>query len=101
AWITAVVASFPTRRSSDLNCYAERTAIRQVNGVYKSLVRSTVNGPRWTGKVARASEETLFLPMTWKAPRRVFVNSKSDLFHEDRSEEHTSELQSLRHLVCR
>jgi protein gp37 len=27
--------------------------------------------------------ERLTLPLTWKRPRRIFVNSMSDLFHED------------------
>src|SRR5207302_9068823 len=46
----------------------------------------------------------LELPLTWKKPQRIFVNSMSDLFHKDvrmRSEEHTSELQSRENLVCR
>jgi len=31
----------------------------------------------------RLHESTLELPLTWKAPQRIFVNSMSDLFHED------------------
>jgi protein gp37 len=70
------------------NCYAERTAVRQSGegGAYKGLVRSTINGPRWTGEV-RFVEEALDLPLRWKAPRRIFVNSMSDLFHENVSVE--------------
>src|SRR2546427_4183084 len=54
------------------------------------------------------SPERLLHPQKWAAPRMVFVNSMSDLFHADvpdefvlRSEEHTSELQSQSNLVCR
>jgi protein gp37 len=38
-------------------------------------------GPRWTGEV-RFVPEMLAKPLSWKKPRRVFVNSMSDLFHE-------------------
>src|SRR5437899_5143427 len=37
-------------------------------------------------------------PSTWSLPPPLF---RSDLSYGTRSEEHTSELQSLRHLVCR
>jgi len=33
--------------------------------------------------VVRRSEEKLYLPLKWRKPRRVFVNSMSDLFHVD------------------
>lgn len=39
-------------------------------------------GPRWTGEV-RLVPEVLGTPLKWRKPRRVFVNSMSDLFHED------------------
>jgi protein gp37 len=38
-------------------------------------------GPRWTGDV-RMVPEHLDDPIRWKRPRRIFVNSMSDLFHE-------------------
>ena len=64
-------------------CYAERQAIRFVGPgqPYEGLVKSTPAGPRWTGKVALV-ESSLDLPLHWKRPRRIFVNSMSDLFHE-------------------
>jgi protein gp37 len=40
------------------------------------------SGGRWTGR-ARFIPEALDLPLRWRKPRRVFVNSMSDLFHED------------------
>jgi protein gp37 len=77
------------------NCYAERQAIRHayaqrvigadrpgtVEGPYYGLVKSTPAGPRWTGTVAFVPE-ALDLPLRWRTPRRIFVNSMSDLFHE-------------------
>ncbi|NNC07254.1 phage Gp37/Gp68 family protein [Corallococcus exiguus] len=65
-------------------CYAERMAIR-LSGpgqAYEGLVKSTPAGPRWTGKVVLDAEK-LLEPLHWRKPRRVFVNSMSDLFHEE------------------
>jgi protein gp37 len=36
---------------------------------------------RWTGKV-KLVDAALDLPLRWRSPRRIFVNSTSDLFHE-------------------
>ncbi|WP_163869540.1 phage Gp37/Gp68 family protein [Myxococcus eversor] len=64
-------------------CYAERMAIRMsgLGQPYEGLVESTPAGPRWTGKVV-LDPAKLDEPLRWKKPRRVFVNSMSDLFHE-------------------
>lgn len=64
-------------------CYAERQAYRFSGpGMpYEGLVRMTPKGPRWTGKVILV-EEKLNEPLKWRKPRRIFVNSMSDLFHE-------------------
>lgn len=49
---------------------------------YDGLARMTVLGEaRWTGEV-RLIEEHLTDPLRWQKPRRIFVNSMSDLFHE-------------------
>lgn len=37
----------------------------------------------WTGKVALAPDHILTQPLAWRAPRKIFVNSMGDLFHED------------------
>ncbi|RWC23136.1 MAG: phage Gp37/Gp68 family protein [Mesorhizobium sp.] len=43
-----------------------------------------VNGNTiWTGKLAMAPEHILTQPLRWARPRRIFVNSMGDLFHED------------------
>ena len=56
------------------NCYAERMAKR-----LKAMGQPNyVNGFRVT-----MHPHMLRLPLTWRKPRRVFVNSMSDLFHED------------------
>ncbi|MCK6685316.1 MAG: phage Gp37/Gp68 family protein [Thermoanaerobaculia bacterium] len=56
------------------NCYAKRMALRlQLMGQ-----PNYVDGFRVT-----LHEKSLELPLSWKKPRRVFVNSMSDLFHQD------------------
>lgn len=67
------------------NCYAMRMAARlQAMGSpkYEGLTRRTKRGAVWTGKI-RCDEASVDIPLTWKKPRRVFVNSMSDLFHID------------------
>jgi len=68
-----------------LNCYAARDQLRRLKTVSangKPFAIMTENGPRWTGKV-ELMESKLTEPLHWKTPRRVFVNSMSDLFHPD------------------
>ena len=56
------------------HCYAERMALRlQAMGNPKYA-----NGFRLT-----LHEDALDIPLHWKKPRKIFVNSMSDLFHED------------------
>lgn len=65
------------------HCYAERTANRfsGPGQPYEGLVKLTTAGPRWTGK-GRFVAEKLADPLRWRKPRRVFVDSMSDLFFE-------------------
>jgi protein gp37 len=46
----------------------------------------TVSDARWTG-VVRLVPEHLADPLRWRKPRRIFVNSMSDLFHESLTNE--------------
>lgn len=66
------------------NCYAMGEAARlERMGVakYAGLTKPSKAGAVWTGEV-RLHEEALDQPIRWKRPRRIFVNSMSDLFHE-------------------
>lgn len=72
------------------NCYAEGMAARfSKPGQWGHGLATYVTRPdgkreaRWTGTMVQAPEATLTAPLRWKAPRRIFVNSTSDLFHED------------------
>ncbi len=81
----------PTRGCSRVsegcrNCYAERLAARNlpssrspITGEAFAIINGS--GPHWTGKV-ELIESKLTEPLHWKKPRRVFVNSMSDPFHE-------------------
>ena len=56
------------------NCYANRMALRlQAMGAerYQNGFKPTVH------------EDLVDLPKKWKKPRTIFVNSMSDLFHDD------------------
>jgi protein gp37 len=67
------------------NCYAMRMAARlQAMGTekYRGLTRKTGGRAKWTGKIA-LDRKALSIPASWSKPRRVFVNSMSDLFHSD------------------
>jgi protein gp37 len=66
------------------NCYAARNQLRRpqqtaASGKPFAILRDS--GPRWSGEV-ELIESKLLEPLHWRAPRRVFVNSMSDLWHE-------------------
>ena len=65
------------------NCYAEAVAARfsHTGAPYFGFADHTRPGSKWTGKVELIPGQ-LDLPLRWRRPRRVFVNSMSDLFHE-------------------
>lgn len=67
------------------NCYAMRMAARlEAMGVdkYQGLTRKSGGRAKWTGKIT-LDRKSLGVPLKWSKPRRVFVNSMSDLFHSD------------------
>lgn len=81
------------------NCYAMRMAariqsmnagLRAGHGAadhYAGTTRQANGKQVWTGKLALAPEETLLEPLKRKKPTVYFVNSMSDLFHEDAPDE--------------
>ena len=57
-----------------IHCYAERMAMR-----LKAMgQKNYINGFKVT-----QHPHALFLPLKWKKPQTIFVNSMSDLFHKD------------------
>lgn len=66
------------------NCYAMRMAARlQAMGheKYRGTTRKSGNRYVWTGRV-NVDHSSLSAPLEWRRPKRIFVNSMSDLFHE-------------------
>jgi len=65
------------------HCYAERFAGRMSGPrqAYHGLVEKHDREWRWTNEI-RFMQSRLEKPLRWRKPRRVFVNSMGDLFHE-------------------
>lgn len=70
-------------------CYAMRQAHRfsGKGRAYEGLTKMTSRGAVWTGEV-RLVPDNLDQPFRWRKPRRVFVDSMSDLFHESIPDEY-------------
>jgi protein gp37 len=80
------------------NCYAMKVAARMesisvahetAHGghpgpmyYYRDLVTHSRAGPVWNGTFREAPQDLMQRPLRWKSPRRIFVNSMSDLFGE-------------------
>lgn len=66
------------------NCYAMRQAHRfsGPGKPFEGLTKASSKGPIWTGKIMLLKDE-LLAPLHWRKPWNIFVNSMSDLFHED------------------
>lgn len=70
------------------NCYAMEMARRldaMGTAKYEGLVRRSGKRSVWNG-VVREDTAALEIPLLWKRPKKIFVNSMSDLFHEAVSE---------------
>jgi len=70
------------------HCYAETQALRfsGPGQPYAGLAVLKNGHASWTGKIEFV-EKHLLDPLCWRAPRRIFVNSMSDLFHENVTDE--------------
>lgn len=71
------------------HCYAIRTSYRMEamgQDKYAGLTVKADGALDWTGEV-RLAPEALDQPLRWTKPRKIFVNSQSDLFHPGLSDE--------------
>lgn len=76
-----VVGCSPVSAGCD-NCYAQRMAHRlRRNPATPQFAGLTGPDGRWLGQ-ARLAQGHLNDPLTWRKPRRIFVCSMGDLFHE-------------------
>ncbi|MBX9823735.1 MAG: phage Gp37/Gp68 family protein [Xanthobacteraceae bacterium] len=67
------------------NCYAMRLAARlgaMGQEKYQGTTRKSGGRAKWNG-VIRLDTASLEIPRRWKTGKLIFVNSMSDLFHED------------------
>src|SRR4051794_39699218 len=67
------------------NCYAMRMAARleAMGSVkYEGTTRTSGGRSKWNG-IIKIDEAALDAPKKWKQGKTIFVNSMSDLFHED------------------
>ncbi|MRV72522.1 DUF5131 family protein [Duganella sp. FT92W] len=65
------------------HCYAMGVAARFSGpGLpYEGLTMKTTQGAKWNGKITLVPD-MLGRPLAWRRPRKIFVNSMSDLFHD-------------------
>ena len=71
------------------HCYAMAMARRlEAMGVekYAGLTKKAGKRTVWNG-IVREDRKALSIPYRWRKPRRIFVNSMSDLFHEQVSDD--------------
>jgi len=67
------------------HCYAMQMARRlEAMGIdkYKGLTQKRGKKVTWNG-IVREDNNSLSIPYKWRKPRKIFVNSMSDLFHDD------------------
>ncbi len=79
------------------NCYAMQMARRlESMGVekYRGLTRKSGSKTVWKG-IVHEDHGSLDIPVRWKKPRKIFVNSMSDLFHPSVSTEFISGVWSV------
>ena len=82
------VAGCSIQSAGCTNCYAMQMAKRlEAMGTEKYVGLTRKSGARtiWNGLV-KEDESALDIPLKWRKPRKIFVNSMSDLFHPDVSE---------------
>lgn len=68
------------------HCYAARMAATRLkhHPRYRGLAAMVMPGVfGWTGEIRLNHHDVLEQPLRWKKPRRIFVASMGDLFHED------------------
>src|SRR5262245_45201181 len=93
--------SFPTRRSSDLGVLLERGQVGEGHA-HAQLLQALGGDPAVLHEVGVTLEDRLGEQLAARdLDPELALEAEDDVEEVDRSEEHTSELQSLRHLVCR
>jgi len=79
------------------NCYAIAMASRLASmsqEKYVGLTEKRASRIDWTGKI-HVDRANMYKPLSWKKPQFIFVNSMSDLFHENAPEEAIIEIWNV------
>jgi len=78
------------------HCYAMQVAYRfsGPGQPYEGLAKKVGGQAQWTNRIDLAPEH-LYDSLRWKTPRRIFVNSMSDLFHEDVPEDYIDKMAAV------
>ena len=92
------VAGCSIKSSGCDNCYAMTMAYRlekMGQAKYQGTTHKNASGRTlWTGKV-NFDTVALLKPLSWKEPRRIFVNSMSDLFHENVTDDQINQVFAI------
>jgi protein gp37 len=67
------------------NCYAMRMAARLAamgQKKYENTTRTSGGRAKWNGRI-KLDRSSLAIPREWKVGRMIFVNSMSDIFHDE------------------
>lgn len=75
------------------NCWACQMAVR-LQTMGKPLYRGVVKDGNWTGRI-NFDIEPLRRTLHWRKPRRIFVNSMSDTFHEGVTDDQRDQMFAL------
>src|SRR5262245_64967311 len=92
--MSRLLSSFPTRRSSDLG--DDQIGFLVIPAVTESELER-----RWIGLLVEFAQPGLIMLFEHFDGAEINAKETQIPLARIRSEEHTSELQSLRHLVCR
>lgn len=84
------------------NCYAEQVAGRfsGEGQPYEGLITKTAKGATWNGQIKLVPEK-LEEPLRWTKAGKIFVNSMSDLFHENVPDEYIDQVFAVMALAPR
>lgn len=91
------VAGCTIQSAGCTHCYAMQMAKRlEAMGMekYKGLTRRSGKRTVWNG-IVRLDRSSLDIPLRWRKPRKIFVNSMSDLFHDQVPESFVKEVWDI------
>ena len=80
AWLAALLVGLLAPAAAHAQTYTWNQATS--GGMWQTASNWSPNGPPNAAANVILHEDRLDVPLSWRQPRMVFVNSMSDLFHE-------------------